>query len=220
MRIITLAESKNQRSHRHPNSTNLVISEEGGPFCAMSQTEHEELRRNEEILERGLKTFFEFGSALMTIRDKRLYRATHKTFEQYCHDRWTIGRAYAYRLIGAAERIKLLPPANSIPPPKNEFQIRPFLKLEAESFPGAWKRAIDIAKEGKITPSVVRAVMQELVPNGSHQKHERKDLKSSRRRVPVGQIIVLLSAAKQKVTKHEEEAVIELLERIESLLIR
>ena len=44
----------------------------------------------------------ERGQALRNIHDWRLYRETHATFEAYCRDRWNIGRAYAYKLIGCA----------------------------------------------------------------------------------------------------------------------
>ena len=38
----------------------------------------------ELVIERGLKTFVEVGAALLGIRDGRLYRETHATFEDYC----------------------------------------------------------------------------------------------------------------------------------------
>ena len=36
------------------------------------------------------------------LRDRRLYRSTHKTFEEYCLDRFGMKRAHSYRLIDAA----------------------------------------------------------------------------------------------------------------------
>src|SRR6266850_2810734 len=108
----------------------------------LTQEERDQFGECEEILRAGLHTFFDVGSALLTIRHGRLYRATHATFENYCRDRWGIGRSYAWRVIAAAERLKLLPVNEDIPRPSNEFQIRPFLKLQAEQFPKAWQQAI------------------------------------------------------------------------------
>lgn len=56
--------------------------------------------------------FWGAGKALQVIRDGRLYRATHATFEEYLGERWEMSRAQAYRLIEAwplAEQIGLSP---------------------------------------------------------------------------------------------------------------
>lgn len=42
------------------------------------------------------------GRALTVIRDARLYRETHATFEAYCRERWQMSRPRAYQLISAA----------------------------------------------------------------------------------------------------------------------
>lgn len=90
----------------------------------------------EATIERGLKTFTEVGKALITIRDERLYRATHATFEEYCEQRWQISRQRAYQLLDAAEvRQAILSTTvdeiNSEPSvlPANEAQARPLTKL-------------------------------------------------------------------------------------------
>jgi len=42
----------------------------------------------EQVIERGLQTFYAVGDALAHIRESRLYRAKYATFEEYCQDRW------------------------------------------------------------------------------------------------------------------------------------
>lgn len=42
------------------------------------------------------------GEALATIRDEKLYRMTHTTFEEYVGERWGFSRRTAYRMIEAA----------------------------------------------------------------------------------------------------------------------
>ena len=44
----------------------------------------------ERIIDAGIKAFCEMGKALVTIRDRKLYRETHGTYEDYCKDRWGI----------------------------------------------------------------------------------------------------------------------------------
>lgn len=78
----------------------------------------------EEVVERGLSTFVEVGNALMEIRDARLYRATHPTFEAYCRERWGFSRSHGYRLIRAAELAELSPTGDI----RNERQARAILE--------------------------------------------------------------------------------------------
>ena len=42
------------------------------------------------------------GTALMEIRENRLYRSEFKTFEEYCQSKWGFNRRNAYQLIEAA----------------------------------------------------------------------------------------------------------------------
>jgi hypothetical protein len=46
-----------------------------------------------KIVGSGLSAFAEVGNALLEIRDNRLYRQTHATFDAFCQERWTISRA-------------------------------------------------------------------------------------------------------------------------------
>ncbi|TIT21987.1 MAG: hypothetical protein E5W86_18355, partial [Mesorhizobium sp.] len=66
------------------------------------------LARCEQIIERGFAVFFEVGQALAEIREAKLYRASHDTFEDYCKERWDIGRSRAYELIDQATVVKAI----------------------------------------------------------------------------------------------------------------
>jgi len=57
----------------------------------------------ESIIERGMQTFIEVGTALLEIRDKKLYKQDHQTFEDYCQKRWGWERRHGYELIAAAQ---------------------------------------------------------------------------------------------------------------------
>lgn len=71
----------------------------------LSTDEVRELATCEEVIERGLKTFYEVGSALLVIRDSRLYRADYGTFEDYCQGRWGMTHRNANYLIASADVI-------------------------------------------------------------------------------------------------------------------
>jgi hypothetical protein len=184
------------------------------PSAQLSSGKSVVLRECEAVLERGLATFFEVGNALLRIRDDELYRATHATFKEYCQDRWNLGRAYAWRLIAAAERIRLLPLGTAAPRPVNEFQVRPFLKLAPEEFPAAWKQA----GHGKITSRVLQAVVSDLLPHRG--SGERQTGAPGRRRpsqkVPVGQVLALLQETRRRIANNEVEAALATLDPLGS----
>ena len=55
----------------------------------------------ELIIKKGLHTFYEVGNALTEIRDSKLYKETHLTFEGYCIEKWNIKKRHAYKLMDA-----------------------------------------------------------------------------------------------------------------------
>lgn len=80
--------------------TNLAITLSAGERSALAEAE--------ATIERGIKTFIETGAALMMVRDNRLYRETHGTFQDYCADRWGLSGSHAYRLIDGARVAELI----------------------------------------------------------------------------------------------------------------
>lgn len=97
----------------------------------LTPAERRHLGALEKRIERGMSTFREVGEALMEIRDDRLYRETHGTFDSYCRDRWQFDRNRAYQLIGAAEVARAIGP--EFPPIANEAQARELVALVRES---------------------------------------------------------------------------------------
>ncbi len=122
--------------------------------------ETRELERCEAVIEGGLQTFVEVGTALMAIRDKRLYRAEHGTFEEYCRERWDMTRQHANRLIQSAEIITNLEPIGS--KPEAESQARPLVHLDPPRQREAWSRAVETAPNGKVTAKHVESVVSEM----------------------------------------------------------
>jgi hypothetical protein len=69
------------------------------PIAPLTTEEEGDRLHLERKVERA---FYEAGMALMQLRDRRLYRTTHTTFEEYCRDRFDYIRRRPYQLIEAA----------------------------------------------------------------------------------------------------------------------
>jgi hypothetical protein len=112
----------------------------------------------EAVIERGLTTFVEVGQALLEIRERRLYRESHESFENYCRDRWGFSRSRAHRLMDAAEVGAMLPMGNM---PDNERQARELARLkdDPEAVREVWAE-VQEATNGRPTAAAVSAVIQ------------------------------------------------------------
>ena len=91
------------------------------------------LERHEETVRQNLQEFVMVGQALKEIRDKKLYRQTHTSFEAYCLAKFDFGKSHSYRLIGAVEARQLLQsqksPIGDLLLPRTESQMRELLKV-------------------------------------------------------------------------------------------
>lgn len=107
----------------------------------------------ERVIERGQQTFIEVGRALLEIRDRRLYRETHATFEAYCRERWGWSRQHAMRQMDAAQVADAVTPTGVIPP--TEREARAMLdRLEPEE-----RKAV---REGTTSPRTVQKMTEPI----------------------------------------------------------
>ena len=112
-------------------------------LTVIEKTELEEL---ETVIKQDMGAFYRVGCALAKIRDSRLYRETHDTFEAYCKVRWEMKRTYAYYLIESSVAIKNLNVHHGGQIPINERQARPLTKLAtAEAQREAWEMVVNNA---------------------------------------------------------------------------
>jgi hypothetical protein len=121
----------------------------------------------EARIERGLRTFIEVGSALLEIRDRRLYRETGYTeFDAYCRERWGFSRQHAHRQIEAAEVAGLLSPNGD--GPGNEAQARelvPLLREDETAVLEVW-RDLRTRHGDAVTAEKVREAVSERLGGG------------------------------------------------------
>lgn len=126
----------------------------------LTDSESQRLEVLESVINAGMQTFVHVGNALLEIRDGRLYRQTHSTFEDYCRERWGMSKTHANRMIDSAEVVSNLTPIGVIP--NTESQARPLTVLEPQQQREAWQRAVETAPDGKITAAHVQTVVNEF----------------------------------------------------------
>lgn len=117
-----------------------------------------ELEQCEAVIRSGLETFVEVGTALLTIRDKRLYKQLgYAAFADYCQERWDMSRSRAYQLMSAAEVVSNL--STNVDIPIAETHVRPLTALQPEQQREAWQKAVEDTN-GKPTEKAVRAAVE------------------------------------------------------------
>lgn len=106
------------------------------------------LRANlEATIRKGKQTFLDVGGALVKMKQLKLYRSTHATFEDWAFEEYGFTRSYACRLIEASEVSEMLPIGNK---PNNEGQARALAKAPAEKRLEVMQAATEVAKaEGR-----------------------------------------------------------------------
>ena len=123
-------------------------------------------------IELAAQSFQALGNALRRIRDNKLYREMHKTFEAYCKDRWGLGRDFAYKTIAASEVASIL--YTIVDKNLHESHCRPLTKLKTDgqvdaslviaTYQAAEKKAPVVDGEPKLTAKLiedeVRAVLK------------------------------------------------------------
>lgn len=124
----------------------------------------EEQKQRKYLEQQIQKAFYQAGLALQTIRDKKLYRSTHSTFEEYCHDRFGFTRRSAYYLIDAVkvvDNLKKCEPMVHILP-VNERQCRTLKSLKPEQQREAWNLAISVANNQAPSGTIVKKVVNQI----------------------------------------------------------
>ena len=138
----------------------------------LAVTEQHKLEEYETVIERGLNTFVDVGNALAAIRDGKLYRETHKTFEDYCREKWGFTDRRARMMIDAAVTVATLETGTIVPIlPRTESQARPLARLEPDEQIAAWQEAVATAPNGKVTAAYVTEVVERRNGSTPHVTH-------------------------------------------------
>jgi hypothetical protein len=103
------------------------------------------LKALEKIISAGQKTFIAVGEALTEIRDNKLYRAEHGTFEKYCERVWGWNKSHAYRVMDAAPVAKGL--INETKSPVNLSTATALAKVPPPKRPGIVKQILEAGQK-------------------------------------------------------------------------
>lgn len=170
----------------------------------LSGQELQEFKRCEDIIQRGLATFVDVGNALLRIRDSRLYRGSHNTFEEYVKSSLALSRPRAYELMDSSVVMKDLSAMADIEQlPINESQASELRRFKTPAARVAkWKEVLAASKDEPLTARFIRNTLQPRVKATASEK--------------IRQSLVRLSAALNG-TPIESKAK-ELIKKLEGLL--
>lgn len=83
--------------------TDVATTDNGLALEDLSEDEGRRLMELERQIDKAMRSAGRIGgAALLEIRDRKLYRASHRSFEAYCIERLGFSRATAYRMIDVA----------------------------------------------------------------------------------------------------------------------
>lgn len=125
----------------------------------LTASESTALAEHEAVIERGIRTFYEVGTALADIRDRKLYRADYGTFEEYARLRWNMSRTRAYELMSASEVVSAIADTEMLAP-ANEGQARALSRVPEPERATVWAETVE-RTEGKPTAAAVRETYQQ-----------------------------------------------------------
>jgi len=139
----------------------------------LTSIERKNLAELEDIIEKHLSAFQETGFCLMQIRDNRLYRESHSSFEAYCKEKWGFARNYANKLIAASRASDDL--GTIVPTPTKESHVRPLLSLPADKRGEVYEKAIASAPNGQVTAKHIRKEAKEQFNQNENEKDVEPD---------------------------------------------
>jgi hypothetical protein len=132
----------------------------------LNVVERRSLESLEKVIERGVESFLATGSALKEIRDQRLYREGHKTFEAYVKARWEFQKDYANKLIGSSEmkqKMNTMVSVSDADKIQNERQLRELKSVPDESLAEVIAKAAEIAGDAPLTAKVLKEAREQVL---------------------------------------------------------
>jgi len=161
----------------------------------LSAAEAQRLDELEAVITKNMGGFLAVAYALREIREKELFRTTHKLFGLYIKDMWEMARCRAYQLIDAANvadlvkqiQLSAIPDKNNLSTngrqipwvPENERQARALVKFkdDPKAIKNIFTEAIQTAEDGRITASHLKRTARRL-----HLEHVGKAVEEVRHR--------------------------------------
>ena len=127
----------------------------------LTPEESDRLHLCEKTIREGLGTFVAVGAALMEIRNARLYRQSHPSFEKYVQSVLALSRPRAYELIDSSQVMHDLSAIADFPTlPQNEGQARELRRWKTpEERAEKWRAVLDAAGNKPVTAKFIRQTL-------------------------------------------------------------
>src|SRR5215831_8548680 len=132
----------------------------------------------EADIQQNLRGTFILGWRLEQIRDQKLYRQTHKTFEGYCRERWDFSKSHANRHIKAhvcEEYLKSIKD-NEVYVPTKESQVRYIADLEPEQQVEVARKVKQAVGSKQASAGDFGVARQELFPKPKRDTENAKQI--------------------------------------------
>lgn len=128
----------------------------------------EQSQLRSQLISQVGNAFYVSGMALLQLKEERLYRSTHFSFDEFCQDIFGYSSDYAYLKMAAAKVYQNLidhrPPSQDLPTigrqpilPTRQRQLRPIVKakLDLDAQIQVWNMAIALAEQKVPSNSIV-----------------------------------------------------------------
>lgn len=136
----------------------------------LSTKDYARLAELETTINKHIGGVLAAGQALAEIRESKLYRQTHGTFEEYCQEKWGFVARRARQLISAAEVAETVTKSGTtgshsqpILTPTNERQARELSAVPAEKRGEVWAAAVEDGNGKAPTAATVKAAAKRIV---------------------------------------------------------
>lgn len=186
----------------------------------LNEGEKKQLAACLDVVRKNLTSFVAVGMALKTIRDRKLYREAHSSFESYCLANFNFTYSYGFRLIKSAELVEELKPRLAALPignelvPTTESQARELMKVEPRHRVEVLKLAYE--KAGGRALSAVRIEQAALVvqpPKGKKSKPARNG--TGKLEIELDAFLAWLGHLKSLALDGRDDEIVRLLQKAE-----
>ncbi len=129
----------------------------------LSTSEKKHLENLEDVINNHIDSFISCGKALSIIWKRKLYRKTHKTFDEYCSEKWQLSRSHVYRQIEAFKVSENVSHGGQNDHKPNERQARELAKVPVDKQQEVWDLAVAEAPEKNGKPKVTGVQVKKIV---------------------------------------------------------
>ncbi len=172
------------------NGNQATLDNISTEVASSDELSYDELIEREHLERLVERAFYEAGRALYKLRKQKLYRNTHKTFEEYCLSRFAFTRRNVNYLIAGSIVVDNLKDTNDTQIevteflgtncsqilPTNECQVRPLTQLEPSEQRQCWRQAVEAAgnkvPSGRQVKGIVDKIRERTKLPNPHRKGE------------------------------------------------